>query len=77
MRKDLKDVVDSLLNIVRINTGDIVKAWQLIDAAGCRGLRRGGAQVSNTHCNFLINTGTMKQSIDPRKRFPEPHKDTN
>lgn len=34
------------------------KAWQLIDAAGCRGLRRGGAQVSNTHCNFLINTGT-------------------
>ena len=34
------------------------RAWQLIDAAGCRGLRRGGAQVSNTHCNFLINTGT-------------------
>ena len=33
------------------------RAWQLIDAAGCRGLRRGGAQVSNTHCNFLINTG--------------------
>ena len=34
------------------------KAWQLIDAAGCRGLQRGGAQVSNTHCNFLINNGT-------------------
>ncbi|ACB24349.1 UDP-N-acetylmuramate dehydrogenase [Methylobacterium radiotolerans] len=33
------------------------KAWQLIDAAGCRGLRRGGAQVSEMHCNFLINTG--------------------
>jgi len=33
------------------------KAWQLIDAAGCRGLRRGGAQVSQMHCNFLINTG--------------------
>jgi UDP-N-acetylmuramate dehydrogenase len=33
------------------------KAWQLIDAAGCRGLRRGGAQVSERHCNFLINTG--------------------
>jgi len=33
------------------------KAWQLIDAAGCRGLRRGGAQVSELHCNFLINTG--------------------
>ena len=33
------------------------KAWQLIDAAGCRGLTRGGAQVSEMHCNFLINRG--------------------
>jgi UDP-N-acetylmuramate dehydrogenase len=33
------------------------KAWQLIDEAGCRGLRIGGAQVSERHCNFLINTG--------------------
>lgn len=33
------------------------KAWQLIDEAGCRGLVRGGAQVSEKHCNFLINTG--------------------
>ena len=33
------------------------KAWQLIDAAGCRGLRVGGAQVSELHCNFLINLG--------------------
>ena len=33
------------------------KAWQLIDAAGCRGLRRGGAMVSEQHCNFLINMG--------------------
>jgi UDP-N-acetylmuramate dehydrogenase len=33
------------------------KAWQLIDAAGCRGLRRGKAVVSDKHCNFLINTG--------------------
>ena len=33
------------------------KAWQLIDAAGCRGLRMGGAMVSEQHCNFLINTG--------------------
>jgi UDP-N-acetylmuramate dehydrogenase len=33
------------------------KAWQLIDAAGCRGLRIGGAQVSEMHCNFLINLG--------------------
>lgn len=31
------------------------KSWQLIDAAGCRGLVRGGAQVSELHCNFLIN----------------------
>ncbi len=34
------------------------KAWQLIDRAGCRGLAIGGAQVSEKHCNFLINTGT-------------------
>ncbi|MDR3326227.1 MAG: UDP-N-acetylmuramate dehydrogenase [Rhodospirillaceae bacterium] len=33
------------------------KAWKLIDQAGCRGLRKGGAQVSEKHCNFLINTG--------------------
>jgi UDP-N-acetylmuramate dehydrogenase len=33
------------------------KSWQLIDAAGCRGLQIGGAQVSEKHCNFLINTG--------------------
>jgi UDP-N-acetylmuramate dehydrogenase len=33
------------------------KAWQLIDAAGCRGLKVGGAQVSAMHCNFLINLG--------------------
>ena len=33
------------------------KAWQLIDAAGCRGLRLGQAQVSEMHCNFLINLG--------------------
>jgi UDP-N-acetylmuramate dehydrogenase len=33
------------------------KAWELIDRAGCRGLRRGGAAVSEKHANFLINTG--------------------
>jgi len=33
------------------------KAWELVDRAGCRGLRVGGAQVSEKHCNFLINTG--------------------
>lgn len=32
-------------------------AWKLIDAAGCRGLKVGGAQVSEKHCNFLINEG--------------------
>jgi UDP-N-acetylmuramate dehydrogenase len=33
------------------------KAWALIDAAGCRGLSRGGAQFSTLHANFLLNTG--------------------
>ena len=33
------------------------KAWELIDRAGCRGLRLGGAQVSEKHCNFLVNKG--------------------
>ena len=33
------------------------KAWELIDAAGCRGLKVGEAMVSEKHCNFLINTG--------------------
>ena len=50
---------------VRARTGgstfrnpDGMKAWELIDAAGCRGLVRGGAMVSEKHCNFLINTGS-------------------
>lgn len=49
---------------VRARTGgstfrnpDGFSAWELIDAAGARGLRRGGAQVSEKHCNFLLNTG--------------------
>ncbi|MEW4466393.1 UDP-N-acetylmuramate dehydrogenase [Parasphingorhabdus sp. JC815] len=33
------------------------KAWQLVDEAGCRGLKIGQAQVSEKHCNFLINLG--------------------
>ena len=33
------------------------KAWELVDAAGCRGLVKGGAQVSEKHCNFLLNLG--------------------
>jgi UDP-N-acetylmuramate dehydrogenase len=36
------------------------KAWQLIDEAGCRGLMRGQAQVSEKHCNFLINTADAR-----------------
>jgi UDP-N-acetylmuramate dehydrogenase len=35
-----------------------LKAWKLIEAAGCRGLRLGGAQMSEKHANFLINTGS-------------------
>ncbi|MGD9921482.1 MAG: UDP-N-acetylmuramate dehydrogenase [Pseudorhodoplanes sp.] len=38
------------------------KAWQLIDGAGCRGLVVGGAQVSEMHCNFLINRGNATAS---------------
>ena len=34
------------------------KAWALIDAAGCRGMSLGGAQVSEKHCNFLLNLGS-------------------
>jgi UDP-N-acetylmuramate dehydrogenase len=33
------------------------KAWELIDASGCRGLTRGCAEISEKHCNFMINTG--------------------
>jgi len=35
-------------------------AWRLIEAAGCRGLTVGGAQVSDKHCNFLLNLGGAK-----------------
>jgi UDP-N-acetylmuramate dehydrogenase len=38
------------------------KAWALVDAAGCRGLRRGDAQVSEKHCNFLLNLGNASSS---------------
>lgn len=36
---------------------DGAKAWELIDKAGCRGLQVSGAQMSELHCNFMINTG--------------------
>src|SRR4029453_6253548 len=38
------------------------KAWALIDAAGCRGLKVGDAQVSEKHCNFLLNLGNASSS---------------
>jgi UDP-N-acetylmuramate dehydrogenase len=38
------------------------KAWALIDAAGCRGMTLGGAQVSEKHCNFLLNLGSATSS---------------
>jgi UDP-N-acetylmuramate dehydrogenase len=38
------------------------KAWALVDAAGCRGLRMGDAQVSEKHCNFLLNLGSASSS---------------
>jgi UDP-N-acetylmuramate dehydrogenase len=42
------------------------KAWQLIDEAGCRGMKLGGAQISEQHCNFMINVNnaTAKDLID-------------
>lgn len=43
-------------------TSDQRSSWKLIDVAGCRGLRVGGAQVSELHCNFLINTGEATAS---------------
>ena len=61
---EIKATLDSS-QPVRARTGgstfrnpDGMKAWELIDAAGCRGLVRGGAMVSDKHCNFLINTGS-------------------
>lgn len=38
------------------------RAWKLVDEAGCRGLRRGDAMVSEQHCNFLINAGSATAS---------------
>ncbi len=71
---DAEDIADRMAQIrekreasqpIRTRTGgstfanpEGAKAWELIDQAGCRGLQRGGAMVSDKHCNFLINTGT-------------------
>jgi UDP-N-acetylmuramate dehydrogenase len=38
------------------------KAWELIDAAGCRGMQQGDAQISTKHCNFMINRGKASAS---------------
>jgi len=56
-------------------------AWRLIDAAGCRGLRMGGAGVSDKHCNFLINHGdataadleTLGEAVRERVRETSGH----
>lgn len=56
------------------------KAWQLIDSAGCRGMRCGGAVLSNLHCNFIINEGNATSNdilnlIEKvKKRVFERHK---
>jgi UDP-N-acetylmuramate dehydrogenase len=39
---------------------DHAKAWELIDKAGCRGMAIGAAQMSDKHCNFMLNTGGAK-----------------
>ena len=75
---DAEDIADRMAQIrdkreasqpIRTRTGgstfanpDGAKAWELIDQAGCRGLRHGGAMISEKHCNFLINTGTATAS---------------
>ena len=48
------------------------KAWQLIDEAGCRGLTHGAAQVSEKHCNFLINTAMLRRRHRNRARTFAP-----
>lgn len=69
--EDIKNTMQEIVNQredtqpIRSRTGGSTfknpeghKAWQLVDEAGCRGLKIGGAQVSQKHCNFLINTGS-------------------
>jgi len=41
---------------------DDTKAWQVVEKVGGRGLTRGGAQISEKHCNFMINTGGASAS---------------
>lgn len=67
IRKEMADVVThrETAQPIREKTGGStfknppgISAWKVIDAAGCRGLTVGGAQMSEMHCNFMINTGS-------------------
>ncbi len=67
VRQEMADVVDhrERAQPIREKTGGSTfknppdtSAWKEVDAAGCRGLRVGGAQMSEMHCNFMINTGS-------------------
>ncbi|MGF1446183.1 MAG: UDP-N-acetylmuramate dehydrogenase [Pikeienuella sp.] len=57
------------------------RAWEVIDQAGCRGLRLGGAMVSEKHCNFLINRGNataadledLGETVRTRVKFHSGH----
>lgn len=42
--------------------GKPIKSWQLIDAAGLRGRKKGGAEISAEHCNFIVNIGNATAS---------------
>jgi UDP-N-acetylmuramate dehydrogenase len=58
------------------------RAWKVIDEAGCRGLRRGDAQVSEKHCNFLLNLGDassadIEQLGDEVRRRVKEHSGTD
>ncbi|MHA1539833.1 MAG: UDP-N-acetylmuramate dehydrogenase [Alphaproteobacteria bacterium] len=66
IQKHIQEILETrgLAQPTRARTGgstfknpDGSSAWELVDQAGCRGLKHGGAQVSEKHCNFLINTG--------------------
>lgn len=73
--QDIQDKISSFLaerertQPVKLRTGgstfanpEGTKAWELIEKAGCRGLKKGGAMMSELHCNFMINTGTATAS---------------
>ena len=66
----------------RSRTRPATSAWKLIDAAGCRGLTIGDAQVSEMHCNFLINLGgataadieTLGETVRARVKAQSGHR---